>query len=67
MKIPDLQIGLLLSPFAKESRRARWTPFHRSLRFKEGIDPGSLDEEDSYIKAWTRPQIINRAFFLQTI
>lgn len=60
MKIPDLQVGLLLSPFTKESRRARWTPFHRSLRFKEGIDPGSLDEEDSYIKAWSRPQIINQ-------
>ena len=49
--IEGLEIGILLSPFDQMSRRARWEPYLKSLRFSQTVDPSSLDESDIYIRA----------------
>ena len=55
----DLEIGIILTPFESESKRARWQPFLNSLRFDEEVDPSSLKEDDLYKEALKKSKIIN--------
>jgi GAF domain-containing protein len=59
LQIPKLEVGLLFSPFDKESRQACWRPHLRSLRFSAEMDPGTLDPDDAYLQAFDNPIIIN--------
>ena len=59
MRIPDLEIGIILSPFDAHSRRARWQPYLHSLRFKTVVDLSDLAEDDYYLKGLSQQQIVN--------
>jgi hypothetical protein len=58
-RLPDLEVGIILTPFEHGSRRSRWEPYLKSLRFDEGIDPNTLDENDMYLRSQKRFGAIN--------
>ncbi|MEC7987054.1 MAG: GAF domain-containing protein, partial [Myxococcota bacterium] len=59
VRIPDIEIGIIRSPCESGSRRARWQPYLRSLRFESEVDPSSLPPNDIYARAIHEVEIIN--------
>lgn len=59
IKIPDMDIGLILTPFAKDSKRSAWIPYLKSLRFQKACDPRLLEPHDPYIQACENLFILN--------
>ena len=58
-QVPDLKVGFILMPFGQDSRRARWTPYLRSLRFALEVAPSDLPVDDAYLAALTERQVFN--------
>ena len=59
LRVPDLEVGVVLCPSCGERVRARWQPYLRSLRFAEEVDPQSLAPDDFYLGSMERPTVVN--------
>ena len=59
LQLPNLEVGLVFSPFHRDSRQACWRPHLKSLRFPDEVDPSTLRDDDPYLQAFDNPIIIN--------
>ena len=59
LRVPDLEVGIVLCPSSGERRKTRWQPYLRSLRFDEEVDPQSLSPDDFYLASAEQPTVVN--------
>jgi hypothetical protein len=59
LRIPDVEVGIVLSPSSADSVRCRWLPHLRSLRFKEEVALQDLAEGDVYLSCVNQSRIFN--------
>ncbi len=59
LRIPDVEVGIVLCPASSENVQCRWRPHLRSLRFKKEVFLQDLSDDDVYFSCVERPRIFN--------
>jgi hypothetical protein len=59
LRIPDVEVGIVLSPSSPDNTQCRWRPHLRSLRFTKEVFLQDLSEDDVYFSCVDRPRIFN--------
>ncbi|MGB0638741.1 MAG: hypothetical protein ACPGTU_05380, partial [Myxococcota bacterium] len=59
LRIPDVEVGIVLCPSSPDSVQSRWRPHLRSLRFTEEVYLQDLSDDDVYFSCVEQSRIFN--------